>query len=118
MLSTNAYDSVKTLTKEGDLSPDYPIKNAVELFKKFINAWMYIGADKEIIKHYGNWENALVYMKGIKAHYTAPLKVKYTFEDAPGFVSEDVYRQLKKEGFHVRKCRKIRFLGVRMTIFA
>lgn len=98
MLSTNAYDSAKTLTKEGDLPPDYPIKKAVELFKKFIKAWMYIGSDKEIIKHYGNWENALVYMKGIKAHYKAPLKVKYTFEDAKGFISEDVYRQLKKEG--------------------
>lgn len=98
MLSTNAYDSVKTLTKEGDLPSDYPIKKAVELFKKFIKAWMYIGADKEIIKHYGNWENAVVYMKGIKAHYKAPLKVKYTFEDTSGYIPEDFYRQLKKEG--------------------
>lgn len=98
MLSTNAYDSVKTLTKESDLPSDYPIKKAVELLKKFIKAWMYIGADKEIIKHYGNWENALVYMKGIKAHYKAPQKVTYEFEDAKGFVSEDVYHQLKREG--------------------
>ena len=98
MLSTNAYDSVKTLTKEGDLSPDYPIKKAVELFKKFINAWMYIGADKEIIKHYGNWENAVINMRKITARYTAPQKVTYEFEDAKCFVSEDIYRQLKREG--------------------
>ena len=98
MLSTNAYDSVKTLTKEGDLSPDYPIKKAVELFKKFINAWMYIGADKEIIKHYGNWENAVINMRKVTARYTAPQKVTYEFEDAKGFVSEDIYRQLKSEG--------------------
>lgn len=98
MLSTNAYDSVKTLTKEGDLPSDYPIKKAVELFKKFIKAWMYIGADKELIKHYGSWENAVINLKKISARYTAPLKVKYTFEDAQGFVSEDFYRQLKKEG--------------------
>lgn len=98
MLSTNAYDSVKTLTKEGDLPSDYPIKKAVELFKKFIKAWMYIGADKELIKHYGSWENAVINLKKVTARYTAPLKVKYTFEDAQGFVSEDFYRQLKKEG--------------------
>lgn len=98
MLSTNAYDSVKTLTKEGDLPPDYPIKKAVELFKKFIKSWMYIGSDKEILKHYGSWENAVINMRKVTAHYTAPQKVTYEFEDAPGFISEDVYRQLKREG--------------------
>ena len=112
MLSTNAYDSVKTLTKEGDLSPDYPIKNAVELFKKFINAWMYIGADKEIIKHYGNWENAVINMRKVTARYTAPQKVTYEFEDANGFVSEDIYRQLKSEG-----CPKLLQFGVLSIAF-
>lgn len=98
MLSTNAYDSVKTLTKESDLPSDYPIKKAVDLFKKFIKAWMYIGADKAILKHYGSWENAVINMRKVTARYTAPQKVKYDFEDAKGFVSEDVYRQLKSEG--------------------
>ena len=59
---------------------------------------MYIGADKEILKHYGSWENAVISMKKVTARYTAPQKVTYEFEDAPGFISEDVYRQLKKEG--------------------
>lgn len=98
MLSTNAYDSVKTLTKESDLPSDYPIKKAVDLFKKFIKAWMYIGAGKAILKHYGSWENAVINMRKVTARYTAPQKVKYDFEDAKGFVSEDVYRQLKSEG--------------------
>ena len=68
---------------------------------------MYIGTEKEILKHYGSWENAVSNMKKITARYIAPQKVKYEFEDAKGFVSEDIYRNLKREG-----CPKLLQFGV------
>ena len=97
-LEINSNDSKQTLTLEEKIPSDYYMSNAVKLLKNFVKAWMYIGADKAILKHYGNWENAVINMKKVTARYIAPQKVKYDFEDAKGFVSEDVYRQLKSEG--------------------
>lgn len=97
-LEINSNDSKQTLTLEEKIPSDYYMSNAVKMLKQFVTAWMYIGSDKEILKHYGSWENAVVNMKKVTARYTAPQKVKYDFEDAKGFVSEDVYRNLKREG--------------------
>ena len=98
LLEYNSNDSKQVLSLEENIPSDYFISQAVKLLKGFVTAWMYIGADKAILKHYGSWENAVINMKKLTARYTAPLKVSYEFEDAPGFISEDVYRQLKKEG--------------------
>lgn len=98
LLETNSNDSKKVLTLEEKLPLDYSTHKAVKMFKKFIQSWMYIGADKEILKHYGSWENAVINMKKVTARYTAPLKVTYEFEDTSGYIPEDFYRQLKKEG--------------------
>ena len=98
LLEYNSNDSKQTLTVEGDLPKDYPMDKAIEKFKGFVQAWMYIDTHKKILRHYGNWTNAILYMRKITARYTAPQKVKYEFEDAKGFVSEDVYRHLKSEG--------------------
>lgn len=98
LLETNSNDSKKVLSLEEKLPIDYSTSKAVKMLKQFVTAWMYIGSDKEILKHYGSWENAVINMKKVTARYTAPQKVKYEFEDAPGFVSEEVYRQLKRDG--------------------
>ena len=103
----NSNDSKQTLTLEGKIPTDYYISQAVKLLKNFVKSWMYIGSDKEILNHYGSWETAVSNMKKITARYTAPQKVTYDFEDAKGFVSEDVYRNLKREG-----CPKLLQFGV------
>ena len=107
LLEYNSNDSKQTLTVEGDLPKDYPMDKAIEKFKGFVQAWMYIDTHKKILRHYGSWTNAILYMRKITARYTAPQKVKYGFEDAKGFVSEDVYRNLKREG-----CPKLLQFGV------
>ena len=98
LLEYNSNDTKQTLYLNEKLPSDYYISQAVKALKQFVIAWMYIGADKEILKHYGSWETAVNNLRKVTARYTAPQKVKYEFEDANGFVSEDVYRQLKKEG--------------------
>lgn len=98
LLENNSNGSKQVLSLEEKLPIDYSTSKAVKMLKRFVTAWMYIGSDKEILKHYGSWENAVISMKKVTARYTAPQKVTYEFEDAPGFISEDVYRQLKKEG--------------------
>ena len=98
LLESNSNDSKQTLTLEEKIPSDYYISQAVKALKNFVKAWMYIGSDKAILKHYGSWETAVSNMKKVTARYTAPQKVKYEFEDAKGFVSEDVYRNLKREG--------------------
>lgn len=98
LLESNSNDSKQTLTLEEKIPDDYYMSNAVKLLKGFVTAWMYIGSGKEILKHYGSWENAVINMRKITARYIAPQKLKYEFEDAKGFVSEDVYRNLKREG--------------------
>lgn len=98
LLEYNSNDSKQTLSLEEKIPTDYYMSSTVKALKQFVKSWMYIGAEKEILKHYGSWENAVINMKKITARYTAPLKVTYKFEDAKGFVSEDVYRQLQKEG--------------------
>ena len=97
-LEINSNDSKQTLTVEGDLPKDYPMDKAIEKFKSFVQAWMYIDTHKKILRHYGSWTNAILYMRKITARYKAPQKVKYDFEDSKGFISEDVYRNLKREG--------------------
>ena len=106
-LEINSNDSKQVLSVEEKLPSDYYMSSAVKALKQFVTSWMYIGADKEIIKHYGNWENAVINMRKVTARYTAPQKVTYEFEDANGFVSEDIYRQLKSEG-----CPKLLQFGV------
>lgn len=98
LLENNSNGSKQVLSLEEKLPLDYSTSKAVKMLKQFVTAWMYIGADKEILKHYGSWENAVINMKKVTARYTAPLKVTYVFEDAPGYIPEDFYRQLKKEG--------------------
>ena len=98
LLEYNSNDTKQTLTLEEKIPSDYYISQAVKLLKNFVKSWMYIGASKEILKHYGSWETAVSNMKKITARYIAPQKVKYEFEDAKGFVSEDIYRHLKSEG--------------------
>ena len=107
LLEYNSNDTKQVLSLEEKLPSDYYMSNAVKLLKNFVKSWMYIGSDKEILKHYGSWETAVSNMKKITARYIAPQKVKYEFEDAKGFVSEDVYRQLKSEG-----CPKLLQFGV------
>lgn len=98
LLEYNSNDSKQTLTVEGDLPKDYPMDKAIEKFKGFVQAWMYIDTHKKILRHYGSLTNAILYMRKITARYKAPQKVTYEFEDAKGFVSEDIYRNLKREG--------------------
>lgn len=98
LLEYNSNDSKQTLSLEENLPSDYCMSSAVKALKQFVKSWMYIGAEKEILKHYGSWETAVNNLKKVTARYIAPQKVKYDFEDAKGFVSEDVYRQLKCEG--------------------
>lgn len=98
LLEYNSNCSKQTLSLEEKIPTDYYMSSAVKALKQFVKSWMYIGAEKEILKHYGSWENAVINMKKITARYIAPQKVKYDFEDAKGFVSEDVYRNLKREG--------------------
>lgn len=97
-LEINSNDSKQTLYLNEKIPSDYYMSNAVKLLKNFVKSWMYIGTEKEILKHYGSWENAVINMKKVTARSTAPKKVKYEFEDAKGFVSDDVYRHLKSEG--------------------
>ena len=98
LLEYNSNDTKQVLSLEEKLPSDYYMSQAVKLLKNSVSSWMYIGTDKAILKHYGSWETAVINMKKITARYTAPQKVKYEFEDAKGFVSEDVYRNLKREG--------------------
>ena len=98
LLEYNSNDTKQVLSLEEKLPSDYYMSQAVKLLKNFVKAWMYIGYDKEILKHYGSWETAVSNMKKVTARYTAPQKVTYEFEDSKGFVSEDVYRHLKSEG--------------------
>ena len=97
-LEINSNDSKQTLCLNEKIPSDYYMSSAVKALKQFVTAWMYIGADKEILQHYGSWETAVNNMKKVTARYIAPQKVTYEFEDAKGFVSEDVYRHLKSEG--------------------
>ena len=106
-LEINSNDSKQVLSVEEKLPSDYYMSSAVKALKQFVTSWMYIGSDKEILKHYGSWENAVINMRKVTARYTAPQKVTYDFEDANGFVSEDIYRQLKSEG-----CPKLLQFGV------
>ena len=106
-LEINSNDSKQVLSVEEKLPSDYYMSSAVKALKQFVTSWMYIGSDKEILKHYGSWENAVINMRKVTARYTAPKKVTYEFEDAKGFVSEDIYRQLKSEG-----CPKLLQFGV------
>ena len=106
-LEINSNDSKQVLSVEEKLPSDYCMSSAVKALKQFVTSWMYIGSDKEILKHYGSWENAVINMRKVTARYTAPKKVTYEFEDAKGFVSEDIYRQLKSEG-----CPKLLQFGV------
>ena len=112
LLEYNSNDSKQTLSLEEKLPSDYYISQSVKLLKNFVKSWMYIGADKEILKHYGSWENAVINMRKVTARYTAPQKVKYEFEDAKGFIPEDVYRNLKREG-----CPKLLKFGVLSVSF-
>ena len=98
LLEYNSNDTKQVLSLEEKLPSDYYMSQAVKVLKNFVKSWMYIGASKEILKHYGSWETAVSNMKKITARYIAPQKVKYDFEDAKGFVSEDIYRNLKREG--------------------
>ena len=107
LLEYNSNDTKQVLSLEEKLPSDYYMSSAVKALKNFVKAWMYIGASKEILKHYGSWETAVSNMKKITARYIAPQKVKYEFEDEKGFVSEDIYRQLKSEG-----CPKLLQFGV------
>ena len=97
-LEINSNDSKQTLYLNEKLPSDYYISQSVKALKQFVKSWMYIGSEKAILNHYGSWENAVINMKKVTARYIAPQKVKYEFEDAKGFVSEDIYRQLKGEG--------------------
>ena len=97
-LEINSNDSKQTLYLNEKLPSDYYMSSAVKALKQFVKSWMYIGTDKAILNHYGSWENAVSNMRKITARYIAPQKVTYEFEDAKGFVSEDVYRHLKSEG--------------------
>ena len=106
-LEINSNDSKQTLYLNEKLPSDYYISQAVKALKQFVKAWMYIGSEKAILNHYGSWENAVINMRKVTARYTLPQKVKYEFEDAKGFVSEDIYRQLKSEG-----CPKLLQFGV------
>lgn len=106
-LEINSNDSKQVLSVEEKLPSDYYMSSAVKALKQFVTSWMYIGSDKEILKHYGSWENAVINMRKVTAIYTTPKKVTYEFEDANGFVSEDIYRQLKSEG-----CPKLLQFGV------
>ena len=107
LLESNSNDSKQVLSLNEKIPSDFYMSSAVKALKQFVTSWMYIGSDKEILKHYGSWENAVINMRKVTARYTAPQKVTYEFEDANGFVSEDIYRQLKSEG-----CPKLLQFGV------
>lgn len=111
-LEINSNDSKQTLTVEGDLPKDYPMNKAIEKFKGFVQAWMYIDTHKKILRHYGSWTNAILNMRKITARYKAPQKVTYEFEDEEGFISEEVYRKLKRDG-----CPKSLVFGVLSIYF-
>ena len=98
LLEYNSNDTKQVLSLEEKIPSDYYMSSAVKALKNFVKAWMYIGTDKVILNHYGSWENAVSNMRKVTARYTAPKKVTYEFEDAKGFVSEDIYRHLKSEG--------------------
>ena len=107
LLESNSNDSKQVLSLNEKIPSDFYMSSAVKALKQFVTSWMYIGSDKEILKHYGSWENAVINMRKVTAIYTTPKKVTYEFEDANGFVSEDIYRQLKREG-----CPKLLQFGV------
>ena len=107
LLESNSNDSKQVLSLNEKIPSDFYMSSAVKALKQFVTSWMYIGSDKEILKHYGSWENAVINMRKVTARYMAPQKVTYEFEDANGFVSEDIYRQLKSEG-----CPKLLQFGV------
>ena len=107
LLESNSNDSKQVLSLNEKIPSDFYMSSAVKALKQFVTSWMYIGSDKEILKHYGSWENAVINMRKVTARYMAPQKVTYEFEDANGFVSEDIYRQLKREG-----CPKLLQFGV------
>ena len=111
-LEINSNDSKQTLYLNEKLPSDYYMSSAVKALKQFVKSWMYIGTDKAILKHYGSWETAVSNMKKVTARYIAPQKVKYEFEDAKGFVSEDIYRNLKREG-----CSRLLQFGVLSIAF-
>ena len=112
LLESNSNDSKQVLSLNEKIPSDFYMSSAVKALKQFVTSWMYIGSDKEILKHYGSWENAVINMRKVTARYTAPKKVTYEFEDAKGFVSEDIYRQLKSEG-----CPKLLQFGVLSIAF-
>ena len=111
-LEINSNDSKQTLYLNEKLPSDYYMSSAVKALKQFVKSWMYIGTDKAILKHYGSWETAVSNMKKVTARYIAPQKVKYEFEDAKGFVSEDIYRNIKREG-----CARLLQFGVLSIAF-
>ena len=112
LLESNSNDSKQVLSLNEKIPSDFYMSSAVKALKQFVTSWMYIGSDKEILKHYGSWENAVINMRKVTARYIAPQKVTYEFEDAKGFVSEDIYRQLKREG-----CPKLLQFGVLSIAF-
>ena len=112
LLESNSNDSKQVLSLNEKIPSDFYMSSAVKALKQFVTSWMYIGSDKEILKHYGSWENAVINMRKVTARYMAPQKVTYEFEDANGFVSEDIYRQLKSEG-----CPKLLQFGVLSIAF-
>lgn len=112
LLESNSNDSKQVLSLNEKIPSDFYMSSAVKALKQFVTSWMYIGSDKEILKHYGSWENAVINMRNVTARYMAPQKVTYEFEDANGFVSEDIYRQLKSEG-----CPKLLQFGVLSIAF-
>ena len=112
LLESNSNDSKQVLSLNEKIPSDFYMSSAVKALKQFVTSWMYIGSDKEILKHYGSWENAVINMRKVTARYIAPQKVTYEFEDAKGFVSEDIYRQLKSEG-----CPKLLQFGVLSIAF-
>ena len=107
LLESNSNDSKQVLSLNEKIPSDFYMSSAVKALKQFVTSWMYIGSDKEILKHYGSWEIAVINMRKVTARYMAPQKVTYECEDANGFVSEDIYRQLKREG-----CPKLLQFGV------
>ena len=107
LLESNSNDSKQVLSLNEKIPSDFYMSSAVKALKQFVTSWMYIGSDKEILKHYVSWENAVINMRKVTARYMAPQKGTYECEDANGFVSEDIYRQLKREG-----CPKLLQFGV------
>ena len=67
LLEYNSNDSKQVLSLEETITSDYYMSSAVKALKQFVKSWMYIGSEREILKHYGNWENAVINMKKITA---------------------------------------------------